>query len=399
MPKGKIILVDKKDREIGLGEKMEVHKKGKLHRCFSVFVFNRRGEILLQKRARGKYHSGGLWTNTCCSHPRPGKDIKKEAELRLKEEMGIAVDLREAFSFIYKAKLGELIEYEFDHVFFGEFDGKPKPNKLEAEDWKWISPAALRRSLKSQPKKYTVWFKKILDKVIKLRAERKILPTITTTWGSDWQEKIKEINRLKLKEIALFPTCLKSKERARLYSLLEKSTIKRIPFVHLRSDMEIGELDYLAKRFKTQAFNIHSPSGLYPLKHNYSKYKKIIYVENTLFPLKEKEIKEFAGICLDFTHLEDARLLNKKKFNHDLKMLEKYKIGANHVSAIKNKPSKTKRGELHYDRHHLDKLSEVDYLKRYPLKYFSSLIAIELDNTIKEQLKVKKYILKIIKQK
>jgi len=164
----KVIIVDKKDNQIGIEEKLAAHLKGKLHRAFSVFIFNSKGEMLLQKRAKSKYHSGGLWTNTCCSHPRPNQNLKDEAKKRLKEEMGIECDLKEISSFIYKVNLGNLTEHEFDHLFLGKFDGDPKPNKEEAEDWKWVSPKELRKDVKENPEKYTYWFKIILDRVLKV---------------------------------------------------------------------------------------------------------------------------------------------------------------------------------------------------------------------------------------
>ena len=131
----KVILVNKKDKVIGVEEKMKAHLQGKLHRAFSIILFNKKGEVLIQKRPKSKYHSAGLWTNTCCSHPRPKEKIDQAAKRRLKEEMGIETNLKKIFSFIYKAKLGSLVEYEFDHVFFGRFNGKPKPNEKEVEDW------------------------------------------------------------------------------------------------------------------------------------------------------------------------------------------------------------------------------------------------------------------------
>ena len=167
----KIILVDKKDNQIGVEEKIKAHLEGKLHRAFSIFLFNAKGEMLIQKRAKGKYHSGGLWSNACCSHPRANQDIKEEAKTRLKEEMGIdydAKDLKEIFSFIYKAKLRDLIEHEFDHVFIGKFEGNAKPNKEEAEDWKWINSEELKKDVKENPEKYTEWFRIILDRVLKV---------------------------------------------------------------------------------------------------------------------------------------------------------------------------------------------------------------------------------------
>ena len=164
----RIILVNKNDKEIGTEEKLKAHKEGKLHRSFSIFLFNKKGELLIQKRAKSKYHSPGLWSNTCCSHPRPGRDLEDEAKKRLKEEMGIVeCDLKEVFGFTYNLKIGDLIEHEFDHVFLGTFDGKPKPNPKEAEDWKWINKKELKKDIKENPGKYTAWFKIILDKVLK----------------------------------------------------------------------------------------------------------------------------------------------------------------------------------------------------------------------------------------
>jgi len=161
-----VILVDEKDNEIGVEEKLKTHQEGQRHRAFSIFIFNSKGEMLLQKRAKSKYHSAGLWTNTCCSHPRPNKDIKKEAENRLKEEMGIIADLGEVFSFVYRADLGDLIENEFDHVFVGKFEGDPQINPKEADDWRWVTPQGLREDVKLNPQNYTAWFKLILEKII-----------------------------------------------------------------------------------------------------------------------------------------------------------------------------------------------------------------------------------------
>lgn len=161
----KVVLVNKKDEEVGTEEKLKAHQKGKLHRAFSVFLFNKKGDFLIQKRAESKYHSPGLWTNTCCSHPKPNEELKKAAQRRLKEEMGISCDLKKKFNFIYKAEMGNLTEHEFDHVFFGEFNGKPKPNKKEVSDWKRISPVDLRKDIKKNPWKYTPWFKIIIKKL------------------------------------------------------------------------------------------------------------------------------------------------------------------------------------------------------------------------------------------
>jgi len=163
----KVILVNQKDEIIGTEEKMKAHRSGKLHRAFSIILFNKKGEVLIQKRAKSKYHSPGLWTNTCCSHPRPREGLKLAAERRLKEEMGINCKLKEVFSFIYKAKLGNLIEHEFDHVFFGKFNGEPNPNKKEVADWRWAKLKDLKADIKENPKKYTPWFKILIRKIKK----------------------------------------------------------------------------------------------------------------------------------------------------------------------------------------------------------------------------------------
>lgn len=167
MLKEEVILVDKKDREIGKEEKIKVHREGKLHRCFSIFIFNSKGELLIQQRAKSKYHSALLWSNTCCSHPRPNEILIKAAKRRLKEEMGIECDLKEIFSFIYKAKVGNLIEHEFNHVFFGNFDGDSISNPAEVENWQWISLKELKKDIRKNPKKYTPWFKIILKRLWK----------------------------------------------------------------------------------------------------------------------------------------------------------------------------------------------------------------------------------------
>lgn len=164
-----VILVDGNDREIGTEEKMKAHQEGKLHRAFSIFVFNSKGELLLQKRAKSKYHSGGLWTNTCCSHPRPGETLENSVHRRLKEEMGFDCELREIFSFKYKVKLENIFENEYDHVFIGKFDGKPHPNPEEVDEWKWIKLKELKNDMKKNPDKYSYWLKKSIDKVISFK--------------------------------------------------------------------------------------------------------------------------------------------------------------------------------------------------------------------------------------
>ncbi|MGD2249011.1 MAG: isopentenyl-diphosphate Delta-isomerase [Candidatus Methanofastidiosia archaeon] len=161
-----IILVDENDNEIGTIEKLEAHKTGKLHRAFSIFVFNPQGEMLLHKRASHKYHSGGLWSNTCCSHPRKGESLHEAVHRRLQEEMGFDCDLQEIFHFIYTADLGELTEHELDHVFFGEYTGDVNPNPEEVEDYAWIPVQSLQEDIDTNPAKYTEWFKIAVKKVI-----------------------------------------------------------------------------------------------------------------------------------------------------------------------------------------------------------------------------------------
>lgn len=167
MSKDFVVLVNLEDEEIGVMEKMEAHEKGLLHRAFSVFLFNEQGEMLLQQRASHKYHSGGLWTNTCCSHPKPGETPIQGAKRRLMEEMGIYADLEHQFSFSYKSDYENgLSEHEFDHVFFGNFNDAPILNPEEAMDWKYISIANLEKDVQENPGDYTSWFLICLPRVI-----------------------------------------------------------------------------------------------------------------------------------------------------------------------------------------------------------------------------------------
>ncbi len=161
-----VVLVDVNDNQTGIMEKMKAHEEGLLHRAFSVLLFNENEELLLQKRALHKYHSGGLWTNTCCSHPRPGEAVKEAAERRLQEEMGISCRLTKLFDFLYKASFENgLTEHEIDHVFAGRFSGAPVLNKEEAIEWKYISIAALNTAIAEDPASYTPWFKILMQKI------------------------------------------------------------------------------------------------------------------------------------------------------------------------------------------------------------------------------------------
>jgi len=163
-----IILVDECDRPQGLMEKMEAHEKGILHRAFSVFIFSSSGDLLLQKRALSKYHSGGLWTNTCCSHPRANESNLEAANRRLYEEMGMTCALTYGFNFTYKAIFDDgLIEHEFDHVFFGVTDESPNINTEEVEDYAYVSLEKLRKDILMKPENFTPWLRICLDKVAK----------------------------------------------------------------------------------------------------------------------------------------------------------------------------------------------------------------------------------------
>ena len=160
-----VVLVDEKDKVLGTMEKLEAHKKGVLHRAFSVMVFNSKGELMLQKRSTNKYHSGGLWTNTCCSHPRLNEPTEVAARRRLLEEMGINVNPTFKYKFIYRAELDKgLVEYEYDHVFTAVYDGVPQLNTDEAEDWQFVPISKINEDIANNPGNYTEWFKIIMQK-------------------------------------------------------------------------------------------------------------------------------------------------------------------------------------------------------------------------------------------
>jgi isopentenyl-diphosphate delta-isomerase len=154
-----VILVDEFDQPLGTMEKMEAHRRGLLHRAFSVFIFNSRGEMLLQQRAPDKYHSAGLWSNACCSHPRPGEEIADAASRRLREELGFTTPLEKLFHFTYKSEFGNgLTEYEFDHVFVGVYDEPIHANAAEVSDCRYESFDNIRECLRLEPGSYTSWF-------------------------------------------------------------------------------------------------------------------------------------------------------------------------------------------------------------------------------------------------
>ncbi len=155
-----VILVNERDEPTGSMEKMEAHRKALLHRAFSIFILSGNGEMLLQQRAHSKYHSAGLWTNACCSHPRPGEDIHDAALRRLSEELGFSTSLEKIFDFIYRSEFENgLTEYEFDHVFVGVYDGAIYPDEAEVSDHRYLPLAAIRSDMASHPAKYTAWFR------------------------------------------------------------------------------------------------------------------------------------------------------------------------------------------------------------------------------------------------
>lgn len=229
--------------------------------------------------------------------------------------------------------------------------------------------------------------------------QHKILSTLTAL---NWRSRLEEIHKLGLQEIALFPTLILLEDRKNLYKSLEKTKVEVIPFVHLRSDVELWEIEYLIDKYKTKIFNIHSPKEFQIKNKEIIKYKNIITIENTLYPFSEEEINAFGGTCLDISHLENLRLLDNYLFQHNIEIFKKYPPKCNHISAIFKKPyllTSNRIKKYTYDSHILTSLSELDYLKSYPKNYFSPFIAIELENTIMDQLKVINYVQNLLNNK
>lgn len=168
----RVVLVDKDDKVIGSMEKMEAHIKAELHRAFSIFIFNSKGEMMIHQRALSKYHSPGLWTNACCSHPRMEESYADAAHRRLVEELGFDCELKEVFVFTYKADVGQgLTEHEIDHVFVGVYNEEPNINKDEVEDWKFVDPVKLYNDMKANPDNYTKWFHIAYEKLMEYSFE------------------------------------------------------------------------------------------------------------------------------------------------------------------------------------------------------------------------------------
>lgn len=228
----------------------------------------------------------------------------------------------------------------------------------------------------------------------------KLLPALTAMVRNGWQNKVKEIDALNLAEICLFPTPLDFDERQELYRSLEKTKLKKIPFVHLRDqDMSEDEIKYLMERWGAEIFNIHplgeASGDLYPT------LRDRIYVEN-LYGLTEKDLRGFAGVCVDFAHLENARQTNPKDYERVMAVVKKHKIGCAHIGAVYPETVKVLwkglpkvDGRIEY--HHADSPSRFDYLTNYPREMFPAIAAIEVENPLVEQLKFRDYILDLLK--
>ena len=165
---GNVILVDRNDREIGQMEKLAAHREGRLHRAFSIFLFNDEGSFLLQQRSLDKYHSAGLWSNTACSHPRPGESTHEAAARRLPEEMGLDCALDEVCQLIYRADLGGLVEFEFDHILTGTSNEDPDPDPDEVQGWRWVSYGDLTQEMSADPERFTYWFRLVWNTAYRL---------------------------------------------------------------------------------------------------------------------------------------------------------------------------------------------------------------------------------------
>jgi isopentenyl-diphosphate delta-isomerase len=167
MTEERVILVDEADREVGVEEKLRAHERGVLHRAFSIFLFDPHNRLLIQRRAASKYHSPGLWSNTCCGHPRPGEGVANAAGRRLSEEMGVSPTIEERFAFTYTAKLDRgLTEHEYDHVFLGRFDGQPSPDGDEVGAWGWIEIDRLLKDCVAMPQRYSAWLPIALQEIV-----------------------------------------------------------------------------------------------------------------------------------------------------------------------------------------------------------------------------------------
>lgn len=161
-----VILVDSENKQLGTMEKMEAHRKGLLHRAFSIFIFNSVGEMLIHKRAAGKYHCGGMWTNAVCSHPRPGENQSQALKRKMKQEMGFSTEVNKVFDFTYRADLDNgLIEHEYDEVFYGTYEGEFSPNPGEVEAYRYVSIQEIKEEIRMNPNLFTPWFRLLLERI------------------------------------------------------------------------------------------------------------------------------------------------------------------------------------------------------------------------------------------
>ena len=217
-----------------------------------------------------------------------------------------------------------------------------------------------------------------------------ILPGLTTTSGSDWRAKIREIDRLRIREVALFPTCLESGEREELYRRLQETGLESIPHVHLRGeDMTPRELAFLVDRYRARAFNIYSPAE-FPVNFDYSRFADRIYIENTGFVPALDELAGFAGLCVDFAHWESGLLTENRKYRDFRVLVERIPVGCCHVSALSATPVMCHDGPS-YDNHWLSDFSALDYIRKY-VRYFPDIVSIELENPLAEQLEVSRFL-------
>lgn len=233
-------------------------------------------------------------------------------------------------------------------------------------------------------------------KIFCVHKKRKVFLSITTTDGKHL-EKLKEVNKLGVVEVCVFLTGLGSQKRKDFYKELEKSSIRKIPLVHLRTDMDLEEIGYFVNNFQTEAFNNHSFHH-YSLIYDWSKYREKIFLESSIYGYYKEEVEKFGGICIDFAHAEDDRLIRPDFYQKEIEFIEKYHCGCAHLSGIKREAIwEEERDGMTYHDHRFKDLSEFDYLKKYPKEYFPEIIALELENSIKEQLKAKKYIENLLK--
>jgi len=238
------------------------------------------------------------------------------------------------------------------------------------------------------------------------KVKPKFLLALTTTHKAYWQDKVKEIDLLGLKEISIFPTCLELEKRKELYGLLEKTGLKKIPFTHLRTDCEQWEIEYLMKRFDCQIFNIHADNLAQSFLDRCQKYRHLVYIENgehyQINPLFKKILDQAAGLCLDFSHWEDYEVRqDNKNYRNFKKYIAKYKVGCAHISVIKDEIFTSSdvfgNQSQFFASHFMKNLSEFNYMKDY-LKYLPEYSAIEIENSLAEQLKAKQYLEQMIKE-